>query len=88
MECVKMSKKGQVVIPAELRILLGLKAEDRFIAYGEKDYVIFKRVDFPSLEKEFDKLVKLTSKLAKDAGLTEDVVMDEIREYRKKRNAA
>ncbi|MFH0816791.1 MAG: AbrB/MazE/SpoVT family DNA-binding domain-containing protein [Methanobacteriota archaeon] len=88
MEFVKMSKKGQVVIPAELRALLGLNAEDRFIAYGEKDYVIFKRVDFPSVEKEFDKLVKATSKLAKEAGITEEVVMEEIREYRKKRQAA
>lgn len=83
-----MSKKGQLVVPSKLRELLGLDPEDRFIAYGEDDYVIFKKVSLPSLEKEFDKIVKITAKIAKEEGLTEKDVAKEIREYRKVKKAA
>ena len=78
-----MSKKGQLVVPAELRSLLGLNPEDRFIAYGEDDFIIFKKVELPSLQKEFEKIVKITAKVAEEAGITEEMVMDEIKEYRK-----
>ena len=88
MELVKMSKKGQLVVPAELRAILGLNPEDRFIAYGDEDYVIFKKVELPSLQKEFDKIVKITTKLSKGAGITEDVVMEEIKAYRRKKKAS
>lgn len=85
MEVVKMSKKGQLVVPAELRGMLGLNPEDTFIAYGDEDYIIFKKVELPSLKKEFEEIVKITSKIAKEAGITEDVVMEEIRAYRKEK---
>ena len=88
MELVKMSKKGQLVVPAELRAMLGLNPEDRFIAYGDEDYVIFKKVELPSLQKEFEKIVKITAKVSKEAGITEDVVMEEIKAYRKKKKAS
>lgn len=88
MELVKMSKKGQLVVPAELREMLGLNPEDRFIAYGDEDYVIFKKVELPSLKKEFAKIVKLTAKVSKEAGITEDIVMKEIEAYRKKKKAS
>lgn len=80
-----MSKKGQLVVPVELREMLGLNPEDTFIAYGDEDYVIFKKVELPSLKKEFEEIVKITSKIAQEAGITEDVVMDEIRAYRKEK---
>jgi AbrB family looped-hinge helix DNA binding protein len=85
MEVVKMSKKGQLVVPAELREMLGLNPEDRFIAYGDEDYVIFKKVELPSLKKEFEEIVKITSKIAREAGITEDVVLEEIRAYRREK---
>jgi len=85
MEVVKMSKKGQLVVPAELRNMLGLNPEDKFIAYGDEDYIIFKKVELPSLKKEFEEIVKMTSKIAKEAGITEDIVMEEIEAYRKEK---
>ena len=83
-----MSKKGQLVVPAELRAKLGLKPEDKFIAYGDEDYIVFKKVELPSLQKEFEKIVKITAKISKEAGITEDVVMEEIKAYRKKKRAS
>ena len=85
MEVVKMSKKGQLVVPAELRNMLRLNPEDKFIAYGDEDYIIFKKVELPSLKKEFEEIVKITSKIAKESGITEDIVMEEIEAYRKEK---
>lgn len=80
-----MSKKGQLVVPSELRNLLGLNPEDKFIAYGDEDYIIFKKVEFPSLQKEFEEIVKITSIISQEAGITEEAVMEEIKAYRKER---
>ena len=80
-----MSKKGQLVVPAELRNLLGLNPEDKFIAYGDEDYIIFKKVELPSLQKEFEEIVKITSIISQEAGITEKVVMEEIEAYRKEK---
>ena len=85
MELIKMSKKGQLVVPVELRELLGLDPEDRFIAYGERDYVIFKKVELPAFEKEFERIVKVASKIAKEEGVTESTVLDEIKAHRRKK---
>ena len=85
MKSVKMSKKGQLVVPAELRRLLELNPEDTFIVCGDKDHVIFKKVDLPSLKKEFEEIFSVTSKFFKEAGITEEVVMEEIMAYRKEK---
>lgn len=85
MEVVKMSKKGQLVVPAELRHMLRLNPEDKFIAYGDEDYIIFKKVELPSLKKEFEEIVKITSRIAEEAGITEETVTEEIKAYRKEK---
>lgn len=52
----KMSSKGQVVIPEEIRKRLGLKAGAQFVVVGEKDTVILKPISPPSME-EFEELI-------------------------------
>ena len=52
----KMSSKGQVVIPEDIRKRLNLKVGSQFVVVGEKDVVIFKTISQPSME-EFDKLI-------------------------------
>ena len=64
----KMSSKGQVVIPEEIRKRLGLNAGDRFIVLGEKDTVILKAISPPSLV-EFDGLIAEARRQAGEAGL-------------------
>ena len=39
-ETTKMSSKGQIVIPEEIRNRLGLKTGDKFLVLGDKDVVI------------------------------------------------
>ena len=64
----KMSSKGQVVIPEEIRKRLGLKSGSQFVVVGEKDTVILKVISPPSM-KEFDGLIKEARRKAKLAGM-------------------
>ena len=41
-ETTKMSSRGQVVIPEEIRNRLGLKTGDRFLVIADNDVVILK----------------------------------------------
>ena len=63
----KMSSKGQVVIPEEIREQLGLEPGTQFVVVGDRDVVILKTLSPPSLS-EFDGLIgeaRRQAKLAK-----------------------
>ncbi|MGD0488159.1 MAG: AbrB/MazE/SpoVT family DNA-binding domain-containing protein [Syntrophorhabdales bacterium] len=64
----KMSSKGQVVIPEEIRKRLKLKKGSQFVVVSEKDVVILKAISPPSLD-EFDALIADARKKAKEAGM-------------------
>jgi AbrB family looped-hinge helix DNA binding protein len=64
----KMTSKGQVVIPEEVRKRLGLKPGIRFIVVGKKDVVILKAIQLPDLE-EFGTLIAEAHKQARRGGL-------------------
>ena len=57
-ELVKMSPKGQLVIPQELRKIEGFKTGDRFVPFLVEDGVLFKRVKIPDVRVEFGALAK------------------------------
>lgn len=73
----KMSSKGQVVIPEDIRKKLGLKSGSRFMVVGDKDVVILKTISPPSM-KEFDGIIKKVRSQAKEAGLTQDDIKEAI----------
>ena len=62
----KMSSKGQVVIPENIRKQLNLKAGTQFVVVGEKDVVILKNIAPPSLD-EFNALIAEARKKGKQA---------------------
>ena len=64
----KLSSKGQVVIPENIRAQLGLRNGDQFIVIAENDVVILKMISQPEMKK-FTSLVKRARKQAKAAGL-------------------
>jgi AbrB family looped-hinge helix DNA binding protein len=64
----KMSSKGQVVIPEGIRKRLGLKAGAQFVVVGDKDVVILKAINPPSM-KDFDTLISEANKQARKAGM-------------------
>ena len=52
----KLSSKGQVVIPEDVRNDLGLNEGDQFVVIGQGDAVILKVITPPKLD-EFQKLL-------------------------------
>ena len=64
----RMSSKGQVVIPEEIRDRLGFKAGTQFVVVGNRDSVILKAISAPSVE-EFNDLIGQARRQARRAGL-------------------
>ena len=64
----RMSSRGQVVIPEEIRDKLGLKAGTQFVVVGNRDVVILKAISAPSV-KEFNDLIGEARQQARRAGL-------------------
>ncbi len=81
-ETTKMSSKGQIVIPEEIRKQLGLKAGDKFLVMGEKDVVLLKAIPDISID-DFDELIKKAHREAKAAGLTRADIKKAIRKTRR-----
>jgi AbrB family looped-hinge helix DNA binding protein len=64
----KMSSRGQVVIPEEIRQRLGLKTGETFLVLGDKDVVILKALSSPSII-EFKQMIKEARRKGKEARL-------------------
>jgi AbrB family looped-hinge helix DNA binding protein len=64
----KLSSKGQVVIPEEIRLRLGLKEGTQFVVVGDRDVVILKTIA-PPVMREFDELVRTARGAARKAGM-------------------
>ena len=81
MEITRLSSKGQIVIPKDLRKLLGLKEGALFAMYGEGDTLVLKKLDVPS-EDEFEEILRKASKIAKKKKITKKDIMKYISELR------
>lgn len=57
-DLVKMSPKGQLVVPQSIREREEFNVGDRFIPFPVKEGVLFKRVKIPDVKAEFEKLSK------------------------------
>lgn len=79
----KMSSKGQVVIPENIRNNLKLKAGSQFVVVGEKDMIIFKSISPPSLD-QFDELIDEVKKQARKAGIKQSDIKAAIAKARRK----
>ena len=64
----KLSSRGQVVIPEEIRTRLGLETGAQFVVVGEGDVVILKAIH-PLDMSQFDAVVRKARKAARDAGM-------------------
>lgn len=80
----KLSSKGQVVIPEEIRKRLGLEPGVQFVVVGDRDVVILKLIQTPDMT-EFSDLVGGARKAAKRAGLKRKDVDEAIRQVRGRR---
>ena len=79
----RMSSKGQVVIPEQVRSQLNLETGSQFVVVGNKDVVILKRIAAPALS-EFEGLIKQARSQAKAAGLKKSDIENAVKQARGK----
>jgi len=77
----KLSTRGQVVIPEEIRNRLGLEPGEQFVVIGEGDVVVLKTLKPPKLE-ELKPLLDKVQEAAQAAGVTPEDVERVIAEVR------
>ena len=82
-EVTTISEKGQVVIPQSIRKELGIKPKNKFLVYGRGDTIIMKKLELPSLKKEWDDIFKLMDK--KELKMSDEEIQREIAAARKTR---
>lgn len=78
----RLSSKGQVVIPEEVRDQLGLLEGTQFVVIGQRDIVILKVVTPPSMSN-FSGLIKEVRKEARKSGLQKKDIKVAIKKARK-----
>jgi len=83
-ELVKMSPKGQLVVPQEIRQMEGFDPGDRFVPFPIKDGVLFKKVEIPNVKVEFRNLAKEIEKQFKKQKVRPDDVKGAVKWARKK----
>jgi len=80
-EMGKISSRGQIAIPADIREELGLDEGTKVLFFTEKDTLLMKKVT----EQSFAQITKPLKLAAKQAGMSEKNVLDIIHRFRKKK---
>jgi len=83
-DLVKMSPKGQLVVPRQIRVKENFRPSDRFVAFGVNGGVLFKRVNIPDVKVEFESLSKEIAKQFKQRKVKEKDVEEAIKWARRK----
>ena len=81
-EVTTISEKGQVVIPQSIRKELGIKPKNKFLVYGRGNTIIMKKLELPSLKKEWEDIFKLMDK--KELKMSDEEIQREIAAARKR----
>ena len=68
-EVTKISTKGQVVIPSDIRKELGLDRGSSVLVTKMQDIVLLKKINIPDVKKEFERLTRWGTKHAKKMGV-------------------
>ena len=87
-ETVKMSSKGQVVIPQRIRDELRAHEGSIFAVIGSKDSLVLKKIETPSkadLIKDLERIAKEGRKRAEKLGLKESDVPELVHRIRKEK---
>jgi AbrB family looped-hinge helix DNA binding protein len=79
----KLSSKGQVVIPEDVRKELGLEPGAQFIVMGEGDVVILKKIEAPD-RREFLALAAKVRRQARQAGMKRSAVKKAVQRVRRR----
>ena len=79
-EVVKITSKGQLTLPVEIRRELSLERDSYLYVTKVGSFIVMKRVDKLSL----DEISTILQNLAKERGITRDLLMEEVEKAREK----
>jgi AbrB family looped-hinge helix DNA binding protein len=80
---IKISSKGQIVIPASWRKRLGLKEGEELLAIGEGDVLLLKKIEKSAIKTEFEESLKPIRKKIKKSRITKKDIDEAIKKVRK-----
>lgn len=80
-DVLTLSTKGQLVLPNDLRKNLSLEPGDKLVAYWSNGSIVLKKLELPT-ESDFEKEIDKTVLFAKENGITEQDIANEIKSYR------
>lgn len=81
---IKVSSKGQIVIPAKWREDMDIEEGEELLAIGEGDILLLKKIRKTFLKTEFEKSVAPLRKKIKQLGVTKKDLKDAIKKARTK----
>ena len=79
---MKVSSKGQVVIPSSIRKEMGITSGDELSVYTDGHTIYIKKIDKKRMLKEFRELNRIFSKMAEERGYKPEDVMKWVEEIR------
>jgi AbrB family looped-hinge helix DNA binding protein len=80
----RLSSKGQVVIPEDIRQSMNLKTGAQFIVIGKGDAIVFKKISEPLMD-DFKDLLDAARMQAKKAGMKKSDIQKAILNVRGKK---
>lgn len=81
----RLTSRGQIVIPEDIRKRLGLKEGMQFIVMGEGDAIILRAITPPTM-KDFGAILEKTARAAKEEGMKQSDINESVKRYRSKKN--
>ena len=82
-ELTRLSERGQVVIPTQLRKSMNLKEGERFIVAGLGDTIILRKLDLTQERLRLKKLIRESRERTAKHGFTEAEIEQLIQSTRK-----
>jgi len=79
-DIIKVSSKGQIVIPREVRKKLGVKGGEKFLVLTRDGDILLRKTKEPSLEETGERI----DKVIKEEGFDVDKLVDEAVEWARK----
>ena len=80
---LRISSKGQIVIPSLWRKRMNLKAGESLLAIGEGDVLLLKKIEKTVLRTEFEETVKPIRRKIRKLGITKKDVDSAVKKVRK-----
>ncbi|MGA8905945.1 MAG: AbrB/MazE/SpoVT family DNA-binding domain-containing protein [Candidatus Bathyarchaeia archaeon] len=85
LELTRLSQKGQVVIPTQVRRKMGLKEGTKFLVIGLEDIIVLRKLQLSEEKLKLKKLLAEARSSAKTHGLSEKEIERLIHAVRKSR---